>query len=186
MEQKKDYKSYLLKTAKQMILIHDTTLLSKLVIRTLTRNIGIKHAGLFIYDKIKKEYIINVSRGKKGLKIPVGFTKITANNSIIQFFLNKDIKQEDKDFLLVSNIKNLKEKYKDNDKVKNLLNELEEETSMYKAQLVVPGFYRKELNIVFFIGNKIDGTTFNNEDMDFLMVLSSVTKLLIHVTLAEG
>ncbi|MBQ3943433.1 MAG: HD domain-containing protein [Elusimicrobia bacterium] len=173
MEQKKDYKSYLLKTAKQMILIHDTTLLSKLVIRTLTRNIGIKHAGLFIYDKIKKEYIINVSRGKKGLKIPVGFTKITANNSIIQFFLNKDIKQEDKDFLLVSNIKNLKEKYKDNDKVKNLLNELEEETSMYKAQLVVPGFYRKELNIVFFIGNKIDGTTFNNEDMDFLMVLSS-------------
>ena len=69
MEQTKDYKSYLSKTAKQMILIHDPNLLSRLVVRTLTRNLGIKHAGLFLYNKAKKEYIITVSSGKKGLKI---------------------------------------------------------------------------------------------------------------------
>ena len=56
MEQKKDYKSYLSKTAKQMILIHDPNLLSRLVIRTLTRNLGIKHAGLFLYNKFSQRY----------------------------------------------------------------------------------------------------------------------------------
>ncbi len=173
MEQKKDYKSYLSKTAKQMILIHDPNLLSRLVVRTLTRNLGIKHAGLFLYNKAKKEYIINVSSGKKGLKIPVGFTKITNNNPIIRFFLNKDIEKEHKEYLLVSQIKDLKDKYKNDEKIFALLTELEEETSLYKAQLIVPGFFRKELMVVFFIGNKIDNSSFNTEDMDFLMVLAS-------------
>lgn len=173
MEQKKDYKSYLSKTAKQMILIHDPNLLSRLVVRTLTRNLGIKHAGLFLYNKAKKEYIITVSSGKKGLKIPVGFTKITNSNPIIQFFLNKDIKKENKEYLLVSQLKDLKEKYKDNESIYNLLTELEEETFMYKAQLIVPGFFRKELMVVFFIGNKIDNSSFDMDDMDFLMVLAS-------------
>ena len=173
MEQKKDYKSYLSKTAKQMILIHDPNLLSRLVVRTLTRNLGIKHAVLFLYNKAKKEYIITVSSGKKGLKIPVGFTKITNSNPIIQFFLNKDIKKENKEYLLVSQLKDLKEKYKDNESIYNLLTELEEETFMYKAQLIVPGFFRKELMVVFFIGNKIDNSSFDMDDMDFLMVLAS-------------
>ncbi len=173
MEQRKDYKSYLSKTAKQMILIHDPNLLSRLVVRTLTRNLGIKHAGLFLYNKSKKEYIITVSSGKKGLKIPVGFTKITTENPIIQFFLNKEIKNENREYLLVSQIKDLKEKYKDNEKIYNLLNELEEETFMYKAQLIVPGFFRKDLMVVFFIGNKIDNSSFDMDDMDFLMVLAS-------------
>lgn len=173
MEQKKDYKSYLSKTAKQMILIHDPNLLSRLVIRTLTRNLGIKHAGLFLYNKFKKEYIIYVSSGKKGLKIPVGFTKITNNNPIIQFFLNNVVPVNNKEYLLVSQIKDLKEKNKDNSQIVNFLTEVEEEISMYKAQIVVPGFFRKDLMVVFFIGNKIDGSPFNDEDMEFLTILSS-------------
>lgn len=173
MEQKKDYKSYLSKTAKQMILIHDPNLLSRLVIRTLTRNLGIKHAGLFLYNKYKKEYIINVSSGRKGLKIPVGFTKITNSNPIIQFFLNEKILADNKEYLLVSQINDLKEKNKDKKEIVDFLSDLEDELSMYKAQIVVPGFFRKDLMVVFFIGNKIDGSSFNKEDMAFLTILSS-------------
>ena len=51
---------------------------------------------------------------------------------------------------------------------------LEDETSMYKAQLIVPGFFRKDLMVVFFIGNKTDGSFFNKEDLEFLRVLGPV------------
>lgn len=173
MGQKKDYKSYLSRTAKQMILIHDPNLLSRLVIRTLTRNLGIKHAGLFLYNKFKQEYIIYVSSGKKGLKIPVGFTKITNTNPIIQFFFNKDIPVENREYLLISQIKDLKEQNKNNSQTINFLTDLEDELSLYKAQIIVPGFFRKDLMVVFFIGNKIDGSSFNKEDMEFLTILSS-------------
>jgi len=173
MEQKKDYKSYLSKVAKQMILIHDANLLSKLVVRYLTRTLGVTHAGLFLYDKNKKEYIINVSSGKKGLKIPVGFTKINDLNPIIQFFLNKDILKENNEYLLFSQIKNLKEKYINNEVISKFLIDLEDEISMYKAEIVIPGFFRKDLTVVLFVGRKIDKTNFDNEDMEFLTILTS-------------
>lgn len=173
MEQKKDYKSYLSKVAKQMILIHDANLLSRLVVRTLTRKLGVKHAGLFLYNKQKKEYIITVSSGTKGLKIPVGFTKITKNSPIIQFFLNKTFSSHRKDYLLSNKLEELKENFKNDEETLNFLNDLGDEISMYKAELIVPGFFRKELMVVFFIGNKIDGSMFDKEDMEFLTILSS-------------
>lgn len=173
MEQKKDYKSYLSTVARQMIFIHDPNLLSRMVVRSLTRTLGVSHAGLFLYDKNKKEYVINVSSGKKGSKIPVGFTKITNKNPIIQFFLNKNILKENTEYLLYSQLENLKEKYRNDQKILDFLTDLEDEISMYKAEIVIPGFFRKDLPIVFFIGHKIDGTKFNSDDIEFLTILAS-------------
>ncbi len=173
MDQHKDYKTYLSRVAKQMILIHDANLLARLVIRTLTRNLGVKHAGLFLYNKNKQEYIINVSSGKKGLKIPVGFTKIKKDNPIISFFLNNDLSNKHKDYLLAYQIKTLIEENRDKPEIYQLLTDLENELSLYKAELIVPGFFRKDLMVVFFIGGKTEEESFNEEDMDFLTVLAS-------------
>ncbi len=171
MELKKDYKAYLSKVAKQMILIHDATLLSRLVVRTLTRKLAIRHAGLFLYNKDKQEYIIHVSSGKRGLKIPVGFTKITKNNPVIKFFLNKEIASDNKDFLSLSQVRELKKQT--DKKLFDFFEKLEEEFSLYKANTIVPGFFRKDLTVLFIIGDKEDHSPFTKDDMDFLTVLSS-------------
>lgn len=170
--EEKDYKTYLSKVAKQMILVHDANLLSRLIIRTLTRQLSLKHAGVFICNKIKQEYIINISRGKKGLKIPVGFTKITKNNPIIRFFLDKNI-PGNKDFISVSQIANLKLQYNDNQKALNFYTALEDELYMYKANMIFPGFFRKDLIVLFLLGDKSDNSEFSNDDIEFLTVLSS-------------
>ena len=170
--EEKDYKAYLSKVAKQMILIHDANLLSRLIIRTLTRQLDLKHAGVFIYNKIKQEYIINISRGKKGLKIPVGFTKITKNNPIIKFFLDKNI-PGNKDFISAPQIAEKKLQYKDNQKASNFYTALEDELYMYKANMIFPGFFRKDLIVLFLLGDKTNDSEFSNDDIEFLTVLSS-------------
>ncbi len=170
--EEKDYKAYLSKVAKQMILIHDANLLSRLIIRTLTRQLDLKHAGVFIYNKIKQEYIINISRGKKGLKIPVGFTKITKNNPIIKFFLDKNI-PGNKDFISAPQIAEKKLQYKDNQKALNFYTALEDELYMYKANMIFPGFFRKDLIVLFLLGDKTNDSEFSNDDIEFLTVLSS-------------
>ena len=91
MKRRKDFKEYLSHVAKQMILIHDAELLSKMVIRTVTRTLGVKYSGLFLYDKNSQGYIIKVSSGKKGLKIPVGFAKIKGSRPIIRFFSDNNL-----------------------------------------------------------------------------------------------
>ncbi|MBQ3834673.1 MAG: HD domain-containing protein [Elusimicrobia bacterium] len=167
-----NYKAYLSKVAKQMILIHDANLLSRLIIRTLTRQLRLKHAGVFIYNKIKQEYIINFSRGAKGLKIPVGFTKITKNNPIIKFFLDKNI-PGNKDFISAQQIATLKEQNKDIKKTFDFYTALEDELFMYRANIIFPGFFRKDLIVLFLLGDKIDNSEFSKDDIEFLTVLSS-------------
>lgn len=169
----KDYKNHLLKIAKQMILIHDVNLLAKLIIRTLTRTLHIKTAGLFICNKDSNEYIIKVSNGKKGSRIPVGFAKIKETNPIIKFFLDKQIFNFQKDYLSGKTLLKLKESLKeDKDKIA-FLQELEAEMSLYDAELIIPGFFREDLLVVFFISPKDDGSFFSKEDLEFLTVLSS-------------
>lgn len=172
MELKKEYKAYLSKVAKQMILIHDATLLSRLIVRTVTRKLGIRHVGLFLYNKNKQEYIIHVSSGKKGLKIPVGFAKITKNNPIIKFFLDKEI-STNKDFLSMTQIRELKQKNLNDKHLFDFFVKLEEEFSLYKANIIVPGFFRKDLPVLFLIGDKSDYSPFTEDDIEFLTVLSS-------------
>lgn len=173
MEQKKDFRNYLSKVAKQMILIHDANLLSKLVIRTVTRSLDVKHAGLFLYNKTNHEYIIEVSRGKKGLKIPVGFTKIRNTNPIINFFSNPNLSANYREYLLLSHIQKLKEENKDNKELADFFTDLENELSLYRAELIVPGFFRKDLTVVFFIGGKTDDQDFTDDDIEFVTVLAS-------------
>lgn len=173
MEQKKDFRNYLSKVAKQMILIHDANLLSKLVIRTVTRSLDVKHAGLFLYNKTNHEYIIEVSRGKKGLKIPVGFTKIRNTNPIINFFSNPKLSANYREYLLLSHIQKLKEENKDNKELADFFTDLENELSLYRAELIVPGFFRKDLTVVFFIGGKTDDQDFTDDDIEFVTVLAS-------------
>ena len=169
----KDYKNHLLKIAKQMILIHDVNLLAKLIIRTLTRTLHIKTAGLFICNKDSNEYIIKVSNGKKGSRIPVGFAKIKETNPIIKFFLDKQNFNFQKDYLSGKTLLKLKESLKeDKDKIA-FLQELEAEMSLYDAELIIPGFFREDLLVVFFISSKDDGSFFSKEDLEFLTVLSS-------------
>ena len=169
----RDYKDYLSKTAKQMILIHDASLLSRLVIRTLIRTLKVKTAGLFIYNKQTKEYIIKVSKGEKSLRIPVGFTKIKKTNTIVKFFLNKKEFGLKEEYISVSILKKLQEQFKSNEKTSKYLNDLSDEMSLYGAELIVPGFFREDLIVVFFISSKADDSNFSKEDIDFLTVLSS-------------
>ena len=83
---KKDYRHDLEKAARQMILVHRVDTLTRLILRTIMRNIRVKHAGIFLYDKEKDEYIIKVSKGKKGVKIPAGFAKIKKDNPLVRYF----------------------------------------------------------------------------------------------------
>ena len=102
---KKDYRKDLEKAARQMILVHKAETLARLIVRTIIRNIKVKHAGILLYDKAKNEYIVQISKGEIGKKVPVCFTKVKCDNPIIRFFTDKTVKRFIKqDYLLYSRI----------------------------------------------------------------------------------
>jgi len=173
---KKNYTKDLEKAARQMILVRRVDTLARLIVRTIIRNIHVKHAGIFLYDKSKNEFIVKVSKGKIGTKIPVGFTKVNNNNPIIRFFTDENMRKYFKqDFLLFNRIDYcFKSKRMSRDKnLVEFLKKLKNEFSLYQAKAFIPGFYGNNLVGILFLGAKDDESSFKPEELGFLTVLAS-------------
>jgi len=159
-----DYRQELEKTAKRMILVHNVDTLVKLILRSTIRFLRIEHASLLLYDQARNAYVAHTSKGKSGIKIPKGFTRISSENQLIGYFTRMHSQVIKADYLLFSHIGKiggqLQEKIKD-------------QFTLYNAMACIPGFFREKLIFALFLGKKIDGQDFTDEELGFLSVLSS-------------
>jgi len=139
------------------------------------KNIRVKHSGIFLYDKYKDEYVIRVSKGRRGIKIPEGFAKIKKDNSLIRYFTDKELSSFDQDFLLYNRI-NYYLKYsrsKGRSDLVDFLEDLKGQLSLFQAKACIPGFFRNDLIGILFLGAKEGGGVFRPEELGFLSVLAS-------------
>lgn len=167
-----------------MILVQRTDTLIKLILRTILRNVGVDHAGIFIYDKHKGEYVVEVSKGKNELRIPAGFTKITKNNPLIKYFTDKKYRMFNQDFLLFNRLNYYLRycKLKRENELVDFLKDLKDELALFQATTCIPGFYRNTLVGVIFLGDKKDKSNFKPEELGFLSVLASDVVMAIQNT----
>ena len=159
-----DYRKELEKAAKGMILIHNVDTLVKLLLRNIVRFLRIEHASLLLYDQTRNAYVAHTSKGKQGLKIPKGFTRISSENPIIGYFTRMHSKTIKADYLLFSHIVNIDGQ---------LQERIKDQFTLYSAMACIPGFFRDKLIFALFLGRKMDGQDFTDEEMGFLSVLSS-------------
>jgi HD-GYP domain-containing protein (c-di-GMP phosphodiesterase class II) len=171
---KSKYYDKLEKAARQTILIHKADTLIRIILRTIVNSLKVKHAGIFIYDKKREEYVVKLSRGYHGFKIPSGFAKIKTNNALIRYFTDAGL-QFSKDLILRDKILRLlrNEAFRKNRRIINFLEEMKLNLSLYQANVCIPGFFRKELVGILFLGEKNNGKKFNEEEIRFLSVLAS-------------
>ena len=165
-----DYKKELEKAAKQMILIHRVDTLVKIILRTIVRTLKIEHASLILYDKIQDAYVANASRGKSGLKIPKGFSKISKDNPIIRYFTDRRPHGHGLDYLLFDQIEC---------STGPLYEEIKNQFLLYNAKACIPGFFRNKLIFALFLGEKLNREDFTPEELGFMSVLSSDTVMAV-------
>src|SRR5580658_4393015 len=101
-----DYKRELESVSKGMILIHDPRLLIKLIVRFLVQKIRIQHAGMVLYNPDKDSYVLSISRGKIGDRIPEGLIRFNKSNPLIKLFIQKEYKYifENRNAIVVEDI----------------------------------------------------------------------------------
>lgn len=171
---REDYRRSLETAARQMILVHRADTLARLILRTILSNLKVKHAGILIFDKKRDEYVLKVSRGRSGFKIPAGFVKVKKNNPLIRYFTDKRLPFP-KNIILADSIHRLAARSGEPSKknLKNFLKDLEINLSLYQAKACIPGFYRNELVGILFLGDKKDKSRFSQDELGFLAVLAS-------------
>ena len=180
-----DYKKELENASKGMILIHEPRLLIKLIVRMVVSKVKIKHAGMLLYDQEKDNFVLNISRGETGVKIPAGFARFNRDNPIIQIFTDPQYKDLSltQNALLVEDLNKMIWRESLINGVKNgaraLFDRVNEQMRMLNAVACVPAYYHDSLLAVFLLGEKNDETKFDQDELDFLSALASDVAMAI-------
>jgi putative nucleotidyltransferase with HDIG domain len=179
-----DYKKELESAAKGMILIHDPHLLIKLIVRSIVQRVRIQHAGMILYDPIKDSYVLSISRGEQGSRIPEGFVRFDKKNPIIKFFHEKEYKYlvENRGALVTEDINKLiwKETVISNGNgTKQLLHDVSTQMPKLNAIACVPAYYQHHLLAILLLGEKHEGGRFEQEELDFFSALASDVAMAI-------
>jgi len=172
---KQNYQIELETAARQMIRIHKVDTLIKLILRTIIKNVRVHHAGIFLYDKQKQEFVVRISRGTRGLKIPAGFAKIKPDNPLISYFSDLRYSMFDQELLLYSKIKAFlrSRTARRNKLIRENAQRILDELDLYQARACIPGFYRNHLVGILFLGAKDDHRSLDKDELSFLSILAS-------------
>ena len=179
-----DYKKELEAASKGMIMIHDPVVLIKLIVRTIVRKLKLKHAAMILYDPHRNCYVLSISRGESGFKIPQGFTRFTKESPIVKLFVDDHYKPiiEGKSAVVMQELNKLiwqEGAVPNGNGTKELLHKMDEQMKMLNAVACVPAFYRKDLMAILLLGEKQDSVPFDDEELDFFAALASDTAMAI-------
>ncbi len=174
-----NYKKELESAAKSMILVHEADLLIKMIVRTIVQKVKVSHAGVLLQDKEKDTYILNFSRGAKGLRIPQGFARMDKDNPLIRFFGERKNKALfDHGALVYKEAKKILNRNIPADS-KRLLRKVLYQMEIFDVQVTIPSYFHEELLGVLLLGNKPRGKAFLREELDFFTALASDVAMAI-------
>jgi putative nucleotidyltransferase with HDIG domain len=171
---KLSYRRNLEQAARQITLIHRPNTLVRLILRTIILATKVKHAGILIYDKKRDEYVVKVSRGAEGLKIPSDFVKVKRDSPLIKAFTEKSLYFPE-EIIFYDKVEKASKSTVicANKGMKSFLEDLRAELSLFKAKVCIPAFFRNELLGILFLGEKKNKLKFDDEEIGFLSILAS-------------
>lgn len=184
LKKKINYKKELESASKSMIMIHDPKLLIKLIVRTIVSKVHVKHAGMLIYDPKTDSYVLNISRGEAGYKIPAGYARFDRANPIIKLFSHKEFKMltVNKNAIISEDVTRMiwqESVLRGENGRKKLLHEFAEQLQMLNSVACVPAYHQKNLLAVLILGGKEDKSRFEQEELDFFSALASDAAMAI-------
>ena len=179
-----DYKKELEAAAKGMILIHDPRLLIKLIVRSIVQKVRIEHAGMVLYDPVKDSYVLAISKGDPGSRIPEGFVRFDKKNPINKLFVEKEYKYlvENRNALVSEDINKLiwqESVISNGNGTKQLLHDVSTQMPKLNAVACVPAYHQHMLLAILLLGQKHDGGRFEQEELDFFSALASDVAIAI-------
>lgn len=175
-----DYKKELEAASKTMILIHDPNVLIKMVVRMIVQKVKLKYAGILLHQKERDSYILTVSRGRLGIRIPEGFARMDADNSLIRFFREHKDKELFHDGSIVyKKAKKILNRKNIAPRLKQVLKGAVYQMEIFDAVACIPSYFRDDLLGLLLMGKKTNGREFSQDELDFFSALASDVAMAI-------
>ncbi len=174
-----DYKKELETASKTMILVHDPDVLIKMIVRMIVQKAQVSHCSILLHDRAKNSYILTVSRGRSGLKVPEGFTRMDMDNPLVRFFReHKNNLLFNKEVLVNEEIKKLLPLIAGSE-LKELLSKSLYQMELFETIVCIPSYFRDDLLGILLLGKKQDNNDFDHGELDFFVALSQDVAMAI-------
>ncbi len=167
-----NYKRELENAARNMILVHEPDFLIKMIARMIVEKINVRHAGILLHQRNTDSYILNVSRGCLGQKIPAGFIRLDNDSPLIKFFREykcNNLPLQGK----CTGMLTTKSSPTSRINMQRLLKRARAQMDDFNAVLCIPCYFRDELLAVFLMGQKNNSKKFCRQELDFFNALIS-------------
>ncbi len=173
-----NYQKALRDVAKSMVQLNRPERLLKMITRFIDREFGLSHTSLLVFDEKKKCFAFVDSKGSR--RFPIRLLKFELNHPLVTWFDNKKQKASE-DFLYLPQV----EKWCVNGHAKARQATQEEIQTVkrvmkdLKVELVVPGYHKKHLLGLLFLGKKMNHRAFTESEIAFFQVLTQDCSMAI-------
>ncbi len=159
--QQKKYQNTLIQASKGMTLIKELDKLLNVIIRVMSKAIGVSHAYIYLRNPEADEYNLRAKRNRQNISnLPAG--KIQSNIPLIKWLKgHRDILIYDEAALMPEG-KNIAKNMKD-----------------MQADIIIPSFIQNELIGFLAMGKKLSGDMYTSDDLAVFQVLANQAALAI-------
>ena len=172
-----DYQFFLEAASRTMIRFKKPERLIKMIVRTIDEQVKVSHTAMLLHSLDRQAFTLIDSKGAEGMKIPVGYIRLTMDNPLIRLFQERhnykisDIGAVEYKGLL--DIIQKDEKLKNDEEFADLLELSIKQMELLKANICVPIYYKKDLIGIFVLGKKLTNIKFSRQEISFFTTLAN-------------
>jgi putative nucleotidyltransferase with HDIG domain len=172
MQKKIDFQKTLRDIATTMVRLKRPERLLKMITRFIDRQFGLGHTSLVLFDEKNNRFTFVDSKGHR--RFPLSLVRMDMDHALVQVF-QRERKKGGKhilktDHLDRSDLAKLAFRGKDS-KVGLEAETLLKAMNIFKAELIIPGYYKQNLQGLLLLGKKKTGRLFTPEEISFFHVL---------------
>jgi putative nucleotidyltransferase with HDIG domain len=185
-----DYQVFLENASRTMIRFKKPERLIRMIVRIIDEQVKVSHTALLIFNREKNAFIFTDSKGSEGMKIPVGFIRLTFDNPLIRMFNERfNFKVSDLgaiDYKGLLDLLHRDEDIKVDRAASDLIRLTLKQMELLKATICVPIYYKKDLMGAIVLGKKLSNVKFSRQEIGFFTTLANdVAMALVNAQLIQ-
>jgi HD-GYP domain-containing protein (c-di-GMP phosphodiesterase class II) len=178
-----DYQVFLENASRTMIRFRKPEHLIKMIVRIIDEQLKVTHTAMLLFSREKKSFIFIDSKGAEGMKIPVGFIRLTFDNPLIRMFNERhNFRISDQgaiDYKGLLDLLHRDETVRSDRAISDLVRLTIKQLELLKANICIPVYYKKELLGIFVLGKKLSNVKFSRQEIGFFTTLANDVAMAI-------
>jgi len=172
-----DYQFFLENASRTMIRFKKPEHLIRMIVRIIDEQLKVTHTAMLLRQHGKNFFTLIDSKGAEGVKIPIGFIRLTFENPLIRMFHERhNYKISEMGAIGYKELLDLLQRddnVRENKEFAELIELTIRQMELLKATICVPIYYKKDLMGVFVLGKKLSNIKFSRQEIGFFTTLAN-------------